>query len=72
MTYTTEQTINFVKAARLRHEGRVDESERQYRDDVLYVRKGCPHEFTDVRHVIDFNDCSIHVTYCTACGKEMD
>lgn len=72
MAYTIEQVTKYVKAARDRHEGRVAESERQYIDDVRYAQKQCPHEVTDIKHIIDFNDCSIHVTYCVACGKEME
>jgi uncharacterized protein YegJ (DUF2314 family) len=53
MTYTTEQVTKYVKAARDRHKGRVAESERQYIDDVRYAQKQCPHEVTDIKHIID-------------------
>lgn len=70
--YTTEQVIKAAEAAKARHDGRISESEKAYRDDIRYLRGRCQHEVTDIKYVCDFNNCCYHVTYCVACGKEID
>jgi len=68
----TIEAIDLAKDARLRHEERVFESEKQYREDIKSVQADCPHEFSDIKHIVDLNDVYIHVRYCTACWKELE
>lgn len=69
---TTIEAIVLAREARTRHETRVFESERKYKEDIKSVQADCPHEFSDIKHVCDFNDCCYYIRYCTACGKELE
>lgn len=69
---TTLEAIDLAREARLRYEARNIESEKQYRIDIRKIQADCPHEFSDIKHVCDFNDCYYHLRYCTACGKELE
>jgi len=69
---TTTEIIDLAKDARLRHEERVFESERQYKVNIHNIQGQCPHEFSDIKHIVDHNDVYIHVRYCTACWKELE
>lgn len=69
---TTKEIIDLAIEARSRHKERIVDSERRYQSDIHNIREDCPHEFSDIWNVVDFNDCSTHVKYCRACGKETD
>ena len=69
---TTIEAIVLAREARTKHEDRVFESERQYKVNIHNIQGQCPHEFSDIKHILDFNDVYIHVRYCTACWKELE
>lgn len=69
---TTIEIIDLAREARIKHEERIFESEKQYKEDIKSVQADCPHEFSDIKNIIDHNDVYIHVRYCTACWKELE